>query len=95
MMEKAEDEDLFTKYANIWICGYQSHKTKKNIRLIRFVLNNSHMEEDEPQAANGHDCHDGSSDTVDDQKKGGWGKSKTICLHEAAGEKKDRVLQTV
>ena len=51
------------------------------------------MKEDEPQEANGHDCHDGSSDTDDDQKKGG-SKRQTVCLQEAAGEKKDRVPQT-
>ena len=32
MMEKADDPNLFTKYGNIWICGYQKHDTmKKNI----------------------------------------------------------------
>jgi hypothetical protein len=30
MMEKAVDPNLFTKYGNIWICGYQGHDTKKN-----------------------------------------------------------------
>ena len=45
MMEKAQDNNLFTRHSNIWICGYQSHETKKKIRLIRCVMDNSHMAE--------------------------------------------------
>ena len=37
MKETAGDKKLFTKHRNIWICGYQSHKTKQMIRLIRFI----------------------------------------------------------
>ena len=44
-MEKAGDNKLFTKHDNIWICGYQSHKIKNNILLIRFILDKSHMED--------------------------------------------------
>jgi hypothetical protein len=29
VMEKVGDNRLFTKHRNIWICGYQSHKTTK------------------------------------------------------------------
>ena len=45
MMEKAQDKDIFTRHSNIWICGYQDHETKKKIRLIRCVMDNSHMAE--------------------------------------------------
>ena len=45
MMEKAGHKKLFTKHRNIWICGYQSHQTKKQIRLIRFIKDNNHMED--------------------------------------------------
>ena len=45
MIDKANNENLFTKWSHLWICGYQSHKTKKKIRLIRFPLNGAHMEE--------------------------------------------------
>ena len=41
MMEKAKKEDLFTKHSHIWICGYQSHDTKKKTRLIRLIVNDS------------------------------------------------------
>jgi hypothetical protein len=44
MMQKEGDTTVFNKHRNIWICGYQSHKTKKRIRLIRFILDSSHME---------------------------------------------------
>ena len=44
-MEKAGDKKLCTKHRNIWICGYQSHNTKKRIRLIRFILDSNHMED--------------------------------------------------
>ena len=46
IMEKAKNENLFTKYSNIWICGHQSHKTNSKIRLIRFHANGDHMEEE-------------------------------------------------
>ena len=45
MMQKEGDNTNFNKHRNIWICGYQSHKTKKRIRLIRFILDSSHMED--------------------------------------------------
>ena len=45
MMQKEGDKTIFNKHRNIWICGYQSHKTKKRIRLIRFILDSSHMED--------------------------------------------------
>ena len=45
MMQKEGDNTIFTKHRNIWICGYQSHNTKKRIRLIRFSLDNNHMED--------------------------------------------------
>ena len=41
MMEKAKQEDLFTKHSHIWICGHQSHATKKKARLIRLIVNDS------------------------------------------------------
>ena len=44
-MQKGGDKTIFTKHRNIWICGYQSHKAKKRIRFIRFILDNSHMED--------------------------------------------------
>ena len=44
MMQKEGDKTIFTKHRNIWICGYHSHKTKKRIRLIRFILGSNHME---------------------------------------------------
>ena len=43
MMQKEGDTTIFNKHRNIWICGYQSHKTKQRIRLIRFILDNNHM----------------------------------------------------
>ena len=46
MMDKAKNKNLFTKWSHLWICGYQSHKTKRKIRLIRFLLNGAHMEEE-------------------------------------------------
>ena len=45
MMQKKGDKTIFNKHRNIWICGYQSHKTKNRIRLIRFILDSSHMED--------------------------------------------------
>ncbi len=45
IMQKEGDTTIFNKHRNIWICGYQSHKTKKRIRLIRFILDSSHMED--------------------------------------------------
>ena len=45
MTEKAGDKKLFAKHRNIWICGYQSHKKKNKIRLIRFILDKSRMED--------------------------------------------------
>ena len=46
MTDKANNENHFTKWPHLWICGYQSHKTKRKIRLIRFLLNGAHMEEE-------------------------------------------------
>ena len=46
MMDKANNPKLFTNWPHAWICGYQSHKTKKKIRLIRFLLNMADMEEE-------------------------------------------------
>ena len=43
----ANNENLFTKWSHLWICGYQCHDTKRNIRLIRFLTNAGHMEEEE------------------------------------------------
>ena len=40
-IDKARKEHLFTKHSHIWICGYQSHDTKKNTRLIRLIVNDS------------------------------------------------------
>ncbi len=45
MMQKEGDTTILNKRRNIWICGYQSHKTKNRIRLIRFILDNNHMED--------------------------------------------------
>ena len=45
MMQKEGDNTNINKHRNIWICGYQSHKRKKRIRLIRFILDNNHMED--------------------------------------------------
>ena len=45
MVQKEGDKTLFTKHRNIWICGNQSHKTKKRFWLIRFILDNNHMED--------------------------------------------------
>ena len=45
MVQTEGDTTNFNKHRNIWICGYQSHKTKKRIRLIRFILDSSHMED--------------------------------------------------
>ena len=45
MMQKESDNTVFNKHRNIWICGYQSHKTKKRIRLIRCILDSSDMED--------------------------------------------------
>ncbi len=45
MMQKEGDKTNLNKHRNIWICGYQSHNTKKSIRLIRFILDSSHMED--------------------------------------------------
>ena len=46
MMDKGTNEHLFTKYSHMWICGHQSHKTNNKIRLIRFLLKGSHMEDE-------------------------------------------------
>ena len=45
MMQKEGDKTIFNKHRNIWIGGYQSHKTKQRIRLIRFILDSSHMDD--------------------------------------------------
>ena len=45
MMQKEGDNTNINKHRNIWICGYQSHKRKKRIRLIRFILDNNHKED--------------------------------------------------
>ena len=45
MMQKEGDKTILNKHRNIWICGYQSHKTNKRIRLIRLILDNRHMED--------------------------------------------------
>ena len=45
MMQKEGDKTIFSKHRNIWICVYQSHKTKNRIRLIRFILYSRHMED--------------------------------------------------
>ena len=37
---------LFTNWSHAWICGYQSHKTKNKIRLIRFLSDMADMEEE-------------------------------------------------
>ena len=37
MTGKANNENLFTKWSHLWICGYQCHVTKRKIRLIRFL----------------------------------------------------------
>ena len=46
MMDKAKNKHFFPKWPHAWFCGYQSHKTKRKIRLIRFLLNRAHMEEE-------------------------------------------------
>ena len=46
MMDKAKNPKLFTNSSHAWICGHQSHKTYKEIRLIRFLLNMADMEEE-------------------------------------------------
>ena len=43
MMQKEGDNMIFNKRRSIWICGYQSHTTKR-IRLTRFILDSSHIE---------------------------------------------------
>ena len=107
MMEKANDENLFTKHSNIWICGYQSHKIKKKIRLIRFILNNTHMDQDESLEEDGHgsdhDSSDSSSSHVsqadygeeeeEKPKKKKKKKNKTVSFHEPAREKKGPAFQ--
>ena len=45
MMQKEGDTTILNKRRNIWICGYQSSNIKKRIRLIRFILDNSHKED--------------------------------------------------
>ena len=45
IMQKEGNTTVFNKHRNIWICGYQSHKTKQRIRFIRFTLDNNHMED--------------------------------------------------
>ena len=47
MTGKANNENLFTKWSHLWICGYQCHDTKRKIRLIRFLTKVGHMEEEE------------------------------------------------
>ncbi len=39
-------QKLFTNLPHAWICGYQSHKTKNKIRLIRFLFDMADMEEE-------------------------------------------------
>ena len=46
MEEEAKNENLFTKWSHLWICGHQSHKTKRKIRLICFLTNGGHMDEE-------------------------------------------------
>ena len=49
MMDKGKNPQLFTNWSHAWICGYQSHKTKRKfpkIRLVRFLLNDAHMEDE-------------------------------------------------
>ena len=29
MMDKVKNKHIFTKWSHLWICGYQSHKTKR------------------------------------------------------------------
>ena len=45
IMQEEGDKIVLNKDRNIWICGYQSHKTNKRIRLIRFILDSSLMED--------------------------------------------------
>jgi hypothetical protein len=38
MMDKAKNDNLFTKWPHLWICVCQNHKTKRKIRLIPLLV---------------------------------------------------------
>ena len=67
-MDKAGDTKSFTKRRNIRICGYQSHKANNNILLIRFILDNSQMDEEECEDVKGRDDESSDSSYSPDSK---------------------------